>query len=265
MSDIARPSEASNDWTDAGLSGDHIVSLHAGYKTNGVYTDAFIARPSDNAPRPAVVLLSGMFGLSWTQREITRYYARQGSVADCRQNMWLTARPAITLTASPPDEKLFDVASVVENALVGGAAFLRSLPSVGPQGRIGIMGFCLGGGVALLAMARSRAFQAGVIYHQSSYFRMPASWHTSTENCSATTEHWTIRHRRSKLTPSPKPSITIGSHTKSSFTKAWATAFAHNTRPTRPCRLRNARRRTFRTSGALSFFIASLMATPNRP
>src|SRR5207249_7145770 len=32
---------------------------------------------------------------------------------------------------------------------------------------VGIMGFCLGGGLALLACARTRSFQAGVIYHQS--------------------------------------------------------------------------------------------------
>ena len=51
-----------------------IVSLHAGYETNGLYTDAFLARPANGQPRPGMVLLSGMHGLSWCQREITRYY-----------------------------------------------------------------------------------------------------------------------------------------------------------------------------------------------
>ena len=53
---------------------DLIFSLHAGYERNGVYTDAFLARPAHGKPRPGVVLLSGMHGLSHRQREITRYY-----------------------------------------------------------------------------------------------------------------------------------------------------------------------------------------------
>ena len=57
------------------IDGEKIVSLHAGYETDGVYTNAFLARPVDGAPRPGVVLLSGMGGLTWTQREIT--HARQ--------------------------------------------------------------------------------------------------------------------------------------------------------------------------------------------
>ncbi|MCH8139713.1 MAG: NIPSNAP family protein, partial [Proteobacteria bacterium] len=61
--------------------GERIVSLHAGYETDGVYTNAFLARPVDGKPRPGVVLLSGMGGLTWTQREITRRYARAGFVA----------------------------------------------------------------------------------------------------------------------------------------------------------------------------------------
>ncbi len=61
--------------------GECVMSLHAGYETNDVYMNAFPARPADEPPRPGVVLLSGMGGLTWTQREITRLYARAGFVA----------------------------------------------------------------------------------------------------------------------------------------------------------------------------------------
>jgi len=59
-----------------------------------------------------------------------------------------------------------DVKASVEQ-IAGGTAFLQSLPSVGSKGKVAIMGFCLGGGLALLAAGRTDAFQAGVIYHQS--------------------------------------------------------------------------------------------------
>ena len=147
------------------LEGEIIISFHAGYETNGVYTDAFLARPADGRPRPGVVLLSGMFGLTWTQREITRYYARQGFVA-LSPNYVSEGKKGDRAGALRTKNSL-DVEGTVASALVGGANFLHSLPWVGPDNKVGIMGFCLGGGLALLALARSDAFKAGVIYHQS--------------------------------------------------------------------------------------------------
>lgn len=148
----------------AGGEGEMIISLHAGYETNGVFTDAFLARPADGKQYPGVVLLSGMHGLSWTQREITRRYARAGFVALSPDYMGgqLPHGHAEALLA----KNSLDVGPVVE-ALAGGAAFLRSLPWVGPEGKVGIMGFCLGGGLVLLACARTDAFDAGIVYHHS--------------------------------------------------------------------------------------------------
>ncbi len=141
-----------------------IVSLHAGYETGGAYMDAFLARPESGEGRPGMVLLSGMGGATWVQREITRRYARAGFVALSPDFMGgeLPNDRTIRLQA----KNSLDVSAAVDK-IIGGAAFLHSLPWVGPEARIGIMGFCLGGGLALLAAARSDAFSAGVIYHQS--------------------------------------------------------------------------------------------------
>lgn len=144
--------------------GDRIVSLHAGYEADGVYTDGFLARPADGRPRPGMVLLSGMHGLSWTQREITRHYARQGFVALSPD--YMGGEVPHDHTKALYAKNALNVDTVVK-ALAGGAAFLRSLPWVGAEGKVGIMGFCLGGGLVLLATARTDAFQAGVVYHQS--------------------------------------------------------------------------------------------------
>jgi carboxymethylenebutenolidase len=148
-----------------GDTGERIVSLHCGYTTpSGDYVDGYLARPVDGKPRPGVVLLSGMFGLSWTQREITRIYARAGFVA-LSPDYLLGQRPASSVEALHVKNSL-DPNKAVEH-LAAGADFLRSLPWVGPDGKVGIMGFCLGGGLVIMACGRSDSFQAGVIYHQS--------------------------------------------------------------------------------------------------
>jgi carboxymethylenebutenolidase len=149
----------------AGSEGGHrIVSLHAGYETNGVYTNAFLARPENGTARAGMVLLSGMGGLTWIQREITRLYARAGFVALSPDFMGVELPENRTVRLHAKNS--LDMTAATEG-IIGGAAFLHSLPWVGNDAKIGVMGFCLGGGLALLAAARSDAFDAGVIYHQS--------------------------------------------------------------------------------------------------
>jgi carboxymethylenebutenolidase len=144
---------------------ERIISLHCGYTTpSGDFVDGYLARPVDGRPRPGVVLLSGMFGLAWTQREITRIYARAGFVA-LSPDYLSGQRPSNAVEALHVKNSL-DPNRAVDH-LAGGADFLRSLPWVGTSGKVGIMGFCLGGGLVLLAAGRTDKFQAGVVYHQS--------------------------------------------------------------------------------------------------
>lgn len=141
-----------------------IISLHAGYEIDGDFVDGYLARPVDGRPRPGVILLSGMFGLAWTQREITRRYARAGFVALSPD--FLGGKRPVGRTQALHVKNSLNVNRAVTH-LAGAADFLRSLPWVGATGKVAIMGFCLGGGLALLAAGRTERFQAGVIYHQS--------------------------------------------------------------------------------------------------
>lgn len=142
---------------------DRILSMHSGYEADGVYTDGFLARPATGTGHPGLVLLSGMGGLTWVQREITRRYARAGFVALSPDFMGEALDGhAERLRA----KNALDVDAAV-NRIIGGATFLRSLPWVGETGKVGIMGFCLGGGLAILAPGRSSVFDAAVIYHHS--------------------------------------------------------------------------------------------------
>jgi carboxymethylenebutenolidase len=153
-----------NDEIDADVDDHLIIAMHSGYEADGQYVDAFLARPVNGEPAPGVVLLSGMGGLTATQRAITREYARAGFVALAPN--YMGAELAGNYAAALHAKNSLDMNAVVEQ-IVAGAAFLQSLPWIGPDGKVGVMGFCLGGGLALLAAARSDGFDAVVVYHHS--------------------------------------------------------------------------------------------------
>jgi carboxymethylenebutenolidase len=129
-----------------------------------------------------------MYGLAWTQREITRSYARAGFVA-ISPDFLRGERPRTQPEALFVKNSL-DVNATVDH-LAGAADFLRSLPWVGGNGRVGIMGFCLGGGLVLLAAGRTDRFQAGVVYHQSLF---PDPVELQTINCRLQCHYGTNDH-----------------------------------------------------------------------
>jgi dienelactone hydrolase len=50
--------------------------------------------------------------------------------------------------------------------IIDSVPYVRKLPWVGKK-NVAVLGFCMGGGLALYAVAQSRAFAGGVIYYQS--------------------------------------------------------------------------------------------------
>lgn len=143
---------------------ERIISSHAGYSWKGRFINAYLARPTVNERRPGIILLSAMWGLNWTQKGITRTFARAGFVALSPDFLHgqLPKDQAAALLAKTS----LDIDQAVEE-IVAGAQYLRKLPWVEANGKLAILGFCLGGGLALLALGRTREFQAGVIYHHS--------------------------------------------------------------------------------------------------
>jgi carboxymethylenebutenolidase len=143
---------------------EQIVSLHAGYDFDGHLVDAYIARPSKAGTHPAVVLISGMSGLNDFQREITRAFARAGFVT-LSPDLFDGVAPGSQSAALLAKNSL-DIDRSVD-LLSAGTDFLRNLPWVENGSRIGVVGFCLGGGLALLSLGRTDRFDPGVIYYQS--------------------------------------------------------------------------------------------------
>jgi len=143
--------------------GERIVSMHAAHRSGKEVVDGFLSRPTAGDPRAAIVLIHGYRGLDDGQRAVTRRFAQEGFV--CLSPDLFHGKTFHTLEDCALQKTSLDIPRAVEK-IVDSVPYLRKLPWVGKK-RIAVLGFCMGGGLALYALARSRAFAAGVIYYQS--------------------------------------------------------------------------------------------------
>lgn len=113
--------------------------------TNGETLMGYLARPQGDDPKPAVVVIQEWWGLNDHIKDVARRFAGEGFVA-------LAPDLYHGVVTTEPDEarKLvmeLDMAEAVKE-IQRGIAFLREQKYVaGPK--VGIVGFCMGGGLAL--------------------------------------------------------------------------------------------------------------------
>jgi carboxymethylenebutenolidase len=128
---------------------------------------AYMARPK-TLPAPAVVVLQEIFGVNVDMRETCDELAAQGFIAVCpdlfwRQepdldlNHWSDAewKKGLALYAAYDRDK--GVRDIVDTAHAAGQLD-------GASGKVGVMGFCLGGLMTFLTAAREK-IDAAVAYH----------------------------------------------------------------------------------------------------
>ena len=119
--------------------------------------DAHLALPAAGHG-PGIVVLQEIFGVNQYMRDVCDWYARHGFVALCPDLFWRQER-GIQLTDQTEAEwkKAFqlyqglDEAKAVEDSAAA-IEFLRKHPAC--SGRVGAVGFCLGGNLAWLLSAR---------------------------------------------------------------------------------------------------------------
>jgi len=140
-----------------------IVSMHAAHRSGKEVVDGFLSRPIAGGERPAIVLVHGYRGLDDGQRAVTRRFAQEGFV--CLSPDLFHGKTYHTLEECALKKTSLDIPAAV-NHIVDSVPYLRKLPWMGKK-KVAVLGFCMGGGLALYALAQSRAFAAGVIYYQS--------------------------------------------------------------------------------------------------
>jgi carboxymethylenebutenolidase len=126
---------------------------------DGGEVDAYMALPA-NGYGPGIVVLQEIFGVNQYMREVCDWYAAHGFVAICPDLFWRQER-GIQLTDKSEAEwqKAFelyqglDEAKAVEDSAAA-ADFLRAHSTC--SGRVGAVGFCLGGNLAWLLSVRFR-------------------------------------------------------------------------------------------------------------
>ncbi|MDP1872617.1 dienelactone hydrolase family protein [Phenylobacterium sp.] len=128
---------------------------------------AYVARPAQT-PAPAIVVLQEIFGVNKVMRDICDDYAAQGYLAICPDLFW-RIEPGVDITdqseaewkkafslmnAFDPDQGVRDIRAVIDT--------IRGHESC--SGKVGAVGFCLGGLLAFLTATRTDA-NASVSYY----------------------------------------------------------------------------------------------------
>src|SRR5688572_2301600 len=128
---------------------------------------AYVARPAANTA-PAVVVIQEIFGVNQVMRDITDGLAAQGYLAICPDLFW-RIEPGIDITDKSEAEwkrafelfNAFDVDAGVEDI----QATITTLRKDGQcSGKVGAVGFCLGGLLAFLTATRTDV-DAAVSYY----------------------------------------------------------------------------------------------------
>ncbi len=123
--------------------------------------DAFVVKPPGGGPHGAVVLIQEIFGVNESMRETARQVAAMGFVVLVPDLFW-RQRAGVDLTDRTEAEwkeafalmHAFDQDKGIED-LKATVAAARGMP--GCNGRVGTMGYCLGGRLAMMMAMRSNA------------------------------------------------------------------------------------------------------------
>ncbi len=140
---------------------DALETRDVSFQSDGFSMRAYLARPKAAGTHPGVLILHEAFGLVEHERDVARRFANQGFIA-LAPDVYSRIDPP----KSPPEmnevrAKMFGLSdSQLVRDFNAAAAYLRAQP--GCSGKIGCVGFCVGGRWALLFACSSPAVNAAI-------------------------------------------------------------------------------------------------------
>jgi carboxymethylenebutenolidase len=128
---------------------------------------AYVARPAAS-PAPTVVVIQEIFGVNAVMRGIADEFAAQGFLAICPDLFW-RIEPGIDITDQSEAEwkrafELFNAFDVDKGMADIQATIDAARKDAGSNGKVGAVGYCLGGLLAFLSATRTNA-DASVGYY----------------------------------------------------------------------------------------------------
>ncbi|MFA5119961.1 dienelactone hydrolase family protein [Zavarzinia sp.] len=129
---------------------------------------AYVARPASAAPAPAIVVIQEIFGVNAVMRGVCDWLAGEGYVAICPDLFW-RIEPGIDITDQSKAEwdRAFALFSAFDRE--AGIADIEATRAVaatlpGTTGKVGAVGYCLGGHMAYRTACET-AVDAAVGYY----------------------------------------------------------------------------------------------------
>ncbi len=130
------------------------------YKANGDSATGYLAWPNRRVPVPCIVLIQEWWGLDDHIKDVSRRFAAEGYavLAPDLYHGQVTTEPteAMKLTQSMDRDRAM-------KELGGAVAFLKNQPFA--SGKVGTIGYCLGGGLSLATACANRDVTACVVYY----------------------------------------------------------------------------------------------------
>lgn len=155
---------------------------------------AYLARPKDARAAPAIVVIQEIFGVNADMRQTCDGLATKGYLTVCPDLYW-RQEPGLELFDKTEAEwkkalalyNAFDIDAGIRD-IAATIAFTRAL--AGTSGKVGAMGYCLGGQLAYLTATRTDADACVAYYgvgldkkmHEADQLRHPLMMHIAEED-----------------------------------------------------------------------------------
>jgi carboxymethylenebutenolidase len=150
-----------------------VLTHNVSYEGKAGLVAGYLARPMKAGQYPGVIVIHQNRGLEDHIRDVARRFAKAGYVALAPDFL---SRQGGTMKVNPKGAGLPNIRElapgqgVAEDAEAG-FRYLRVLPDV-RRDRIGVVGFCWGGGMAFITVTQVRDLTAAVVYYGAS----PTPW-----------------------------------------------------------------------------------------
>ena len=146
-----------------------VLTHNVSYEGKAGPVAGYLARPMKAGQYPGLIVIHENRGLDDHVRDVARRFAKEGYVALAPDFL---SRQGGTMKANPQGAGLPNIRElapsqgVVEDAEAG-IRYLRVLPDV-RRDRMGVVGFCWGGGMAFITATQARDLKAVVVYYGAS-------------------------------------------------------------------------------------------------